>query len=278
MTNLRILHDNAAERATITATSQASTAMAAANLKTYIKGEIWRSVGTSATLTLTWADPQTIAGIVLPYFNGTGAATIRAIGRTNAADASPLFDVGPVDACPGQILGLWDWGDAALGANAFAYGGGSCAVMWLPVPGAVRKLEIVLSDPGNAAGYLEAGLVMCGGYWEPGVNADYGAMTVPVDSTKVERSDAGDQIVDRGTRHNKLSFSLSSMDPVDRAAVWRILRGNGASRPVFIDMYPDSTDEALRQENMLAGRLTNLAGVTAASFMRATTSVTIEGL
>lgn len=54
MANLRIIYDNAADRATLTASTTAG-ALAATNLQRDEKAAIWRSTDTTATLTATWA-------------------------------------------------------------------------------------------------------------------------------------------------------------------------------------------------------------------------------
>jgi len=50
---VRIAYINKSDTATITASSEAA-GLVASNLKTNYKTEIWRSTGTSATLTVVW--------------------------------------------------------------------------------------------------------------------------------------------------------------------------------------------------------------------------------
>jgi|APAra7269096714_1048519.scaffolds.fasta_scaffold00313_9 hypothetical protein len=75
MSNLRIVHDNASCRATITASSTAG-ALAAANLQVDDKSSVWRATGTTARLTLTWQAAEEIGAAAL-ICNLSPTATMR---------------------------------------------------------------------------------------------------------------------------------------------------------------------------------------------------------
>lgn len=275
MANLRIIYDNAADRATLAASSSVGT-MTVDRLLTDIKGDVWRSVGPTATITATWARAETIGGVALPFCNVSSQATLRVRGYADPADVAPLFDTGAVAACPAPVLGLWNWGSQPLGSNSFAYGGGTYGRVWMPVPGAVKKLVIDIDDSAGAAGYIEAGRLVCGAYWEPCDNADYGAPIASVDSSKHYRTEAGDLMTDVGTRHRKQSINLSAMSPVDRATLWSIVTGNGMPRPIFFSLYPNNQDSRLEQTHQLYGKLSSLAAVNTPYFQRYATSLDIE--
>lgn len=89
MSNLRIVYDNAADRAAITASSTAG-ALAAANLLTDTKSDVWRATGPSARLTLAWAVAEAIQALVLPFCNLSPTATWR-VRATNEAPTTNLF-------------------------------------------------------------------------------------------------------------------------------------------------------------------------------------------
>lgn len=273
MPNLRIISDNAADRATLTASSQASADMAVANLRTDIKTHVWRSTGTTATLTATWSALETIGGVVLPFCNLTPLATIRVRGYSAVGDAVPLFDTGVVDACPGPVLGLWGWGAAPLGSNAFAYGGGTYGRVWIPVPGAVRKLVVDISDPTNPAGYIEAARLVCGAYWEPQYNASYGAPLTMADGTTLVETAAGDLMPDIGTRRRVQSIDLSMIPAHDRAAFWDIVNSCGLAKPMLFSLYPNGADAKLEQAHQLYCRLDEPATVSTPHFQRYATTI-----
>jgi hypothetical protein len=126
---MRILYDNAADRATVTASTTAGT-LVAANLKTDIKSSVWRSTAIPAAITLIWDDAEVCNAAILPFCNLTATATLRARGYTNAADPSPAIDTGALPGCAYAPFGMWDWGVDALGVNAYSYGNGTYALTW----------------------------------------------------------------------------------------------------------------------------------------------------
>lgn len=76
MKNLRIISDNAIDRATLTASTTAGT-LGVANLQNSRKSSPWRAVGTTARLSASWATPERIGGVFLPFCNLSPTATMR---------------------------------------------------------------------------------------------------------------------------------------------------------------------------------------------------------
>lgn len=92
MPNLRIIADNAADRATLSASSTAGS-LAVDNLKTDRKGAPWRALSTSARLGATWTTSALIGGMFLPFCNLSPTATVRT-RVSNEAPATNLFKYG----------------------------------------------------------------------------------------------------------------------------------------------------------------------------------------
>lgn len=266
MNNLRIIYDNAANRAALAASSTVGS-LVVANLTTDIKAQPWRSVGLSATLTATWTTAELIGCVALPFCNFTSTATIRVRGYTNVADTTPLFDTGTVLACAYQPLGMWDWGLQPFGVNAFSHGGGAYANVWIAQNWA-KKLVIDLADSANTAGYIEASRLVIGSYWSPSINADYGAQITMVDSSKHQRNDAGDLMTDIGTRSRKISLNLTNMNATDRLRMTDIIRGNGMPQPLYFSLFPESDDSSLEQTYQIYCKLAAISAM-AISFVSA---------
>ncbi|HEY1102975.1 MAG TPA: hypothetical protein VGE70_06070, partial [Burkholderiaceae bacterium] len=150
MANLRIISDNAADRATIVASSTAGS-YGVANLKNELKGVPHRSGGTSVSFTLTWPNFQSVGGVAIPACNLTADATIRVRAWNAESGGTLLADTGNLFACPGANAGDPDW-TVPLNANAFAFGGASKAVAFLNDHYAVKRVQIDLVDTLNAAG------------------------------------------------------------------------------------------------------------------------------
>lgn len=102
MPNLRIISDNAIDRATMTASSQASTKLSVVNLKSDDeKANVWRSAaGTSARVMAAWTTPELIGGIAL--IGNFSPATTARVRLTTELSASNLL------AAPNDFTsGLW---------------------------------------------------------------------------------------------------------------------------------------------------------------------------
>lgn len=248
MSNLRIISDNAIARASALTASTTAGTLVAANMLSDLKGSIWRATGTSATLTVTWATGEKIGCVALPYTNLSQAATIRVRAYSDAG-VTLLIDTGAVLACPATPLKLQGWGAAASGVNAYAFGGGAAARVWISPVSGVKQLTIDLVDAGNPSGYVEASRLIAGAYWSPTYNAKYGQTLSAQDQSSHLRNDAGDLMTNIGTRSRKSSWSLSGMAAADRTALMAIIRSCGKANPVFFSLYPGDSDKELERDN-----------------------------
>lgn len=280
MTNLRIIHDNAAARATITASSQAG-ALGPANLLTDTKSAVWRAASASASFSLAFPQPELIGGVILPFCNLTSAAMIRVAGYD--ARGAIVADSGYVPACGYAKFGQFDWGGEVLGVsgyrragvNQFSRGGGAYARCWLGNV-AVRRLDVYVSDPTNPDGYIEASRVIAGAWWSPQYNADYGASVQPIDTSTQHRTDGGDRRVAIGARSRQLSLTLAHLTPIDRARAMGMLLRNGLSVPLFVSLFPDADDPRLEQDHQIYGQLSELSAVALPYFNTYSAPITIE--
>jgi hypothetical protein len=257
--NLSIVYNNVANNSTISASETAGT-LVADNLLTDSKSAVWRSTGTSASLTLEWVAPQLVAMAALAYTSLTSTATMQVQCFTNISDSTPVFDTGAQLAAPYQPLGTWAWGTQPLGVNAFSYGGSSYATSWFGVL-AITKMIISLIDADSPSGYIECGRMICGNPWTVGVNVDWNPTWTMQDSSKHERNDAGDLLTNVGQRSKKISFSLGNLSPVDRNQMMNILRGNGLPGPLFFSMFPQSADSFQEQQYEAYCKLSTIGGV-----------------
>ena len=273
MPNLRIVSDNALERAaTLTASSEASAAMSAAKLRIDDKDTLWRATGTTATLTLTWAAPEAVACVALPFCNFSPTATIRVRGYADSASTVLAFDTGPQPACPAPAARLRGW-TAAQAASAYAYGGGALARAWFP-EAQVRRIVIDLADPNNLQGYLEAACLVVAPYFSTKYNASDLSMTW-VDTTDLYRKASGAQGADQGFKFRRLSIDLSLMPPADRAVANNILRQSRAL-PILVSLFPGSSDFALENDNTAYCRRPDDSEMTTRFALAYSTTIKIE--
>lgn len=274
--NFRIIYNNAANRATLTASSQASTSLGVGNLLTDIKSQVCRSVGTSQVITATWPSAELLGGMMLAFSNLTSTGTLRVEAYTEIASVSPVYDSGVVLACPPGPLGLVLWGSEVLGVNAYSCGGFSYGRLWFPAHVAVKKIVVTIADPANPSGYVEIGRLITGKFWEGQRNVDYGVTLTSVDTTKNFRNDAGDLMSDIGPRHRKITFNLSNLGITERNTLWGLLRGNGTAIPVYLSLFPNAADAPLEQAHQIYGKLVTSPAMSMPSFLQYASQLDLE--
>lgn len=257
MPNMRIVWDNAASRATITASTQAG-AFTASKLKSPSRSSVWRATGNTATLTLAWPSDENIACVSLPMCNLSPTATVR-VRLLNSASAV-LYDSGLVTAASADAAKLIGW-TAAQAASAYSFGGGNCATLWF-AKRAVRSLTIDIADTNNLQGYVEAVTVVAGDYWSPKLNPAWNPSLSLNDSTKHSRTDAGSLRSDMGFRFRKLNLNLANMVDSDRGDITAILRAVGLFNPMFVSLFPEDTDKRLERDYSMLCKLSQISAIT----------------
>lgn len=290
--NLRIIYQNLADSATITASSTAGTTTTA-NLKKDTKSLIWRSQTSStnavkANIVMSFAS-SIIGGVVLPFCNLTPSATIRVRGYTGTAptlggtiDAPTItapgtlvFDTTNILATPYTSLGLWGWDGLSLGANSYSYGGGTCARVWFPKVTCTSIVIEIIDN--NADRFVEVSRLVVGTYWSPTYNTEFGLSTTLKDLSTSERNESGDLVTNRGARFNSMSFDLNWLTPADRLEFLKILKGNGIAKPLFISLFPDNTtDWSKEQAHQIYGKLTQPGSITHPLYNMYSTQIEIE--
>lgn len=283
MMNLRILHDNAADRALLTASSQAG-ALGPANLQRDSKSAVLRATGTVQTITATWPTQEAIACVALIFTNLTSSARMRVRGYATP-DGELVLDTGSIFPCPAAVHGSFPWGVLPLGwnayksggANTWARGGGADGVTWF-APVRVRQLVIDVSAPQSPDGYVEISRLVAGDYWSPECNAEYGAQLQMQDSSEDYRTAAGDLKTAMGTSSDKLSIQLAHLTPLDRARFMRILRESGKGRAMLFSLFPENPDPLLEQDHMLYGKASNLDAVAMPYYDTYSAPLQIEGI
>ena len=284
MPNLRIIHDNAADRAVLTAGSQAG-ALGPANLQLDRKSAVLRATGLTQSITATWPTEEAIACVALIFTNMTSSARMRVRGYERLDGSAPAIDTGWMMPCPEAPLESYPFGELPLGWNAYqwggtntwARGGGADAVAWF-APTFVRQLVIEVHCPDLREGYIEISRLVTGNYWSPENNAEYGASLQMQDTTEVYRTAAGTAKTAVGVSSEKLSINLGHLASDDRARLMRILRECGPVRPLLFSLFPENPDPLLEQDHMLYGRVANLDAVSTPYYETYSAPLQIEGI
>lgn len=268
MSNLRVIYDNAADRATLSSSATA-TNLDVSKLVTDIKSDVCRSTGTALTITCNWASAETVGGVALAFTNCTDNATIDIQAYTLAADTTPVYSTTVVASRGGSATNR--------GVNYFAYGGGIYARCWFDTKVSITKLVITLTDTNNPQGYVEAGRLIVGDYWCSTVGVEQGNTAMSINDTSEQtRTYSGDMHVNVKPRFRKQSLSMPALDKNDRAPLWGMLWNNGMVKPVFISLYPNNTDQTLEQAHQLYGRLSTNAVMNTPYFQYFSSKLDIE--
>jgi hypothetical protein len=240
--NLRIVHNNIADTATVTASPTAGSYLAA-NLQTDYKSQFHRSTGTTVTYTLSWASPlpaQTVQCVSLPCTNLTATATIRIQLYANSDVTGEIVaaDTGTVPAASSTQISQF----TNPTGNLFAYGAVTKTVHWYnsSYP-SVRAVKITVTDTSNPAGYIDCARIVCGTFWEPTYNASREGLVVSVTDTSANsRNDAGDLVSEQGFVYDQVQLNLELLTDTDRDTLLGIIRRRGVAQNVLLSVFPDN--------------------------------------
>lgn len=259
MSKLRVIHNNIADAATITASTTA-TGYAVSNLQTDFKSSWHRSTGTTVTYTLNWASAQTVAGIVLPCTNLTSSATIlvKFYSQPNATNQLNLLEPA-VSACVNSPIKAWIDAGVVPTGNYFQLGALSKTSWWLNTPyTTVRSMEIILTDTTNPAGFIDCARIICGNYWQPQYSVDRSGLSITSnDTSESVRTDAGSFVSDRGFVHDKLQFSLGTLLDSDRDTLIDIFSISGTNKYLLFSVFPDENNSKTEQLYTVYGKRQN---------------------
>ena len=272
MNNLRITTNNAADRATITVAGTPA-GMGADKLKTDIKGEVCRVLGTSCTITLDWASLETAGVVVIPVSNLGPSSTIRARAYLDSGGTTLLADTGVLWAAPGTILENWDFSQD-LNVNAFTDGIGAITACYFESQVACRKIVINITNPDGT--FIDLARLVVGGYQEVQYNAAYGAAIGTLDMTKNSRAASGDIKTDWGPRSNTLQFDLNWVANTDRERIRQMI-ARGIGRFVFMSLFPENADPVLERDYSIYGKPVQPGSMVFNNYNLHSTNIQIEG-
>lgn len=254
MPNLRIIYDNAADRATSLTASTTSGSLAATNLQNDKKSLVHRSTGTSVTYTLTWSTNQTVSAVVLPCTNLSATATVRVRLYSDVAGTTLLRDTGTKPASTtNNVTQLF----GSLSVNTFQFGGFTKVVQWVQRATTCRRCVVDIVDTGNPAGFIDCSRLVVGDYWTPQFNFEPGVTYELVDNSDVERSESGDVRVEERYKHERLSFNFALLPESDMLAWSRIVQYVGTTKNLVVTLMPEYDALAAETQYLIYGRRRN---------------------
>lgn len=238
--NIRIIHDNAGDDATLSADAEVAT-LPVTHLQDPTRARVWQTPDgtTAATISGDLPELTVLSALALWRHNFSSQATWRLRVWDGAGQSgTQLYDSGTVDALPPVALGDMEWGVTPLGASAFAGWALAYSVLWFaPVTG--RSFQLDLDDPGSSDGYLEASRLFLGRYLQPSVNLSWGHGLLWDEDTRQERTDGGTLRSEAGIVYRRLTIALEALQGQDRSKFQDLQRTVGLRRDLFVSVYPE---------------------------------------
>jgi len=236
MAKMRVISSNVIDTASLSATS-AAVGRPVSNLQTHEKSEVWRSVGTSATITAIWGVSQLLDSVILGYSNLTTLAVVTVNAYANVADTLPVYT--QVFSIGTQPLNLFLWGISPLMSTvAEATGSAQHTQCWLTYGVVCRKVEVIIEDPQNTDGFIQLGKLFAGLKYEAANNPAYGSSIRIVDASKITRSEALTARIEKLGQYRAVDLDLNYLPEVDAAYLLRL--ANLGKNVVFISIAPES--------------------------------------
>ncbi|MFY8212316.1 MAG: hypothetical protein ACOVLB_06610 [Candidatus Nanopelagicus sp.] len=249
MSNLRILYNNIADTATITASNTAA-GFSTDNLKNTKKTSVHRSTENTVVYTLTWSTAQKLNGVALPATNLESGATIR-VQVYSALDSTQLIsDTGPaLQACKTRDIVLYNNTNAPSYTD-FGFGGATKTSVWFSSVLSTTKIVITVTS----ASTIDCARIICGQYWESSRQVSRGITLGYQDSSELTTTRSGNTYSDRKPISETLSFDLEYINDVDRQQLQKIMRTWGSNALLYICVYPDNNNPDITQSYSIYGR------------------------
>lgn len=255
MANLRIIYNNVADLATITASTTASGL--ASNMQNAQKTSAHRSTSTSTvTYTLTWSTAQNINCVALPATNLIAGDLITVKLYTTAISdaAGPVAQLIDLQACTARSILLQNGNTTSTSAD-FGYGGATKTSVWFSNSYNIQAMEITLTRGSGLAQQIDCARIVCGQYWEASRQVTKGIDLGTEDQSEVITTRSGNTYVDRKTISDTLNFNLDYINDVDRKTFLQLLRSWGKNGLIYVCLFPDNTNTEYTQAYSIYGRL-----------------------
>lgn len=250
MANLRVIYNNLADAATITASTTAS-GFSVDNLKNTQKTSIHRSTGATVTYTLTWSTAQSINCVALPATNLQAGDTIKIVGYTETADTTPIYETDNLQACTGRVTTLYNKTSLPTYVD-FSFGGATKTSIWLPTTYQLKKLVITLTSTTVTA--IDCARLICGTYWESTRQASNGIQLGYEDLSEITTTRSGNTYEDRKPISETMQFDLEYLPDADRKQLQTLMRSWGSSALIYYCIFPSNTNPELTQSYSIYGR------------------------
>lgn len=150
------------------------------------------------------------------------------------------------------------------------YGGGKYIAVYFNQAVPATSFTVSFSKVVKVARFI------VGNYWEPTYSAPFGMQVTYEDTTTNDRLQSGDLYSNLGPRHKALSFELEYLNDADKFKLFDIMKLIGKSKPIFVSLFPESTDEDREQMYSIYGKFQSIPTISYAMYTKYTSSVQLE--
>lgn len=221
-----------------------------ANLQNTLRERLFRAASTTAVdIKGTYGgDAVGISCVSIQRANLTSAATWRFQAYSTADwTGTPVIDSTTLTPIPAIPLGSLFFGVDPAGLDKYhVLLGKKQATLWFTRTAAL-SWKLTLTDTLNPAGVIDISRLIVGdNHLEVGVNPRYGLRLGVRDTSSAWETDNGSERVDAGELYRVLTFGLENISETDRQRWIEILFYCGTYRDVLVSVYPEGTDEQIR--------------------------------
>lgn len=150
------------------------------------------------------------------------------------------------------------------------YGGGKYVVKYFtPTPG-TTSFTVTFSASVKVSKFI------VGNYWSPKYNTGYGVQVGYEDATSSERLQSGDIYTTISPRNKTLQFDLQYMDESDKFQLFDIYKSIGKTKPIFISVFPENTDQQKEQMYSIYGKFNTLSNISHVMYTMYSSSIQLE--
>ena len=233
-----------------------------------------------------------IEAVALPYSNLSIGSTIRILGY-NAGTATlagttdnpvvsiantPVINTNHILCCPFTSTSQASWTNLSYGTVTWGLDR-QLARAYVPLASQVPCTTVVLDivDPNSVSKYIEASRLICGEYWSPKYNTEYGLSVGMRDTSETNRSESGDLITSNGVVYKTMNFNMNHLTTTDRDEMVKLLRNAGRRRGLFVSLFPDNAED-WEQESLyqLYGKLSDTTDLSHPYYQFFATTIQLE--
>lgn len=203
---------------------------------------------TGTTFTLTTTALTGPIAIVAMLTEAVTAVTMTVTGQTAVTEST-------TSVFTGQTVG---------------FGGGKYIVKYFtPITG-TTSFTVTFSSSVKVSRFI------VGNYWVPKYNTGYGVQIGYNDLSTNERLQGGDVYTTVSPRNKTLQLELQYMDESDKFQLFDIMRSLGKTKPLFVSVFPENTDQQKEQMYSIYGKFNTLSNITHTMYSMYSSSIQLE--